>query len=78
MLMMATTNMTTMTNIDDGNYNSDENDEYDNEYVEDPNALKTADGKLATRWRRPFLVTQLDVQVGEVEHLDNDKIKDTN
>ena len=49
MLMMATTNMTAMTNIDDGNYNSDENDEYDNEYVEHPNALKTADGKLATR-----------------------------
>ena len=49
MLKMAITNMTAMTNIDDGNYNSDENDEYDNEYVEDPNAVETADGKLATR-----------------------------
>ena len=56
----------------------DGDDDHENEYVKHPNALETADGELATSWRRPFLVTQLDVQVGEVEHLDNDKINDTN
>ena len=64
--------------IDDGNYNSDDNNDYGNEYVEHPNALETADGELATSWRRPFLVTQLDVKIREVEHLDNDKTNDTN
>ena len=49
MLMMATTNMTAMTNIDDGNYNSDDNNEHENEYVKHPNALETADGELSTR-----------------------------
>ena len=48
MLMMTITNMTTMTNIYDGNYNSDDNNEHENEYVEDPNSVETADGELAT------------------------------